>query len=471
MKKVVCAVILFFVIVPCFAEKIIISQIDNSSLLVNQNVQVYFSFIDDQGYPVENLNKDKLRVFENGVNRNIVEFKSKINVNQGIKLFIVLDNSGSMYDDASGNATEDVQAQRMTYAKKAILSLLSQIKNPHDKTGFMSFNTSIGTIEELSSDNVRVELSLENVKRPLTPEQSYTELNEAVYFSVNRVSEQSGRKVIILLSDGENYPKKDNEEFKQRHELSNSLELARKYGVSIYTIGLGLGADNRYLASISEKSGGSHFQIDNPEELDQLYSFIRNRVLNEYYLSYPATMSSEDQKMVRIEIAGSTPVVQDEGSYFSAMVFGKPTQEFSFLLFGAIVFALLLLAFLFFVRLKKAVKAPTVQTLSSAWSKGKAEPMTIVNDGQDMIIGNDAGADLTIQDDNEVSMNAAKISKKGDVFTLVAEDSSVLINNQEVKSKVLRSGDIITIGNTQLVFDKGMTKMMGSKTKSKRPKK
>lgn len=468
MRKSVLLIFVFGILTPVFAEKIIISQIDNSSLLVNQKVQIYFSLIDDQGYPITDLDKDEFIVFENNKERSIIDFKSKLNFNQGINLFIVLDNSGSMYDDAMGNPTDDPQMQRMSYAKQAILSLLDQIKNPQDKTGFMSFNTSIGSVENLSSENVRVELGLEKVKQPMTPQESYTELNEAVYKSIERISGQGGRKVIILLSDGENYPLTDNRNFKQRHNLSQSFDLARKYGVSIYTIGLGQGADNAYLASISEQTGGDHFPINNPEELDKLYSFIRNRVLNEYYLTYSATMTPEDQKIVKLQLKNSKPLVFDEQSYFSAMVFGKPGDKFTWIVFLSILLAILLLIFLFIVRFDKAVKQPTIQTLPSAWSKGKAEPMTIVNDGEDLMIGNDAKADLTIQQDNEIANNAAKIKKKGDVFTLVAQDSSVLINNQEVKTKDLRSGDVITIGNTQLVFDKGLTKMVKPDKKTKK---
>ena len=96
-----------------FAENISITQIDTSSLLSDQIVKVYLSITDNSGRPIENIERDMFNVFES-VDGNdytqidhILDFKSKINVTEGINFFLLIDNSGSMYYTIQGEAEEE----------------------------------------------------------------------------------------------------------------------------------------------------------------------------------------------------------------------------------------------------------------------------------------------------------------------------------------------------------------------------
>ncbi|KPJ80779.1 MAG: hypothetical protein AMS17_20125 [Spirochaetes bacterium DG_61] len=131
-----------------------ISQIDNSTLLINQKVKVYVSVTDREGNPVPNLTEENFVLYEMGNQREISAFERGVNINQGIKLLLVLDNSGSMYWDGSGRIknSPDERIWRITYAKEAVSSLLNEIKNPLDRVGLISFNVKMDSKQKLTND-------------------------------------------------------------------------------------------------------------------------------------------------------------------------------------------------------------------------------------------------------------------------------------------------------------------------------
>ena len=62
---------------------------------------------------------------------------------------------------------------------------------------------------------------------------------------------------------------------------------------------------------------------------------------------------------------------------------------------------------------------------------------------------------MTIPGDPALTVVDAQIENKGGAYTIAATSKPVTVNNQKVKSKKLRSGDVITVGETTIVFDEG----------------
>ena len=94
--------------------------------------------------------------------------------------------------------------------------------------------------------------------------------------------------------------------------------------------------------------------------------------------------------------------------------------------------------------------------------------MTIVGTNKEITIGGSANSDLTIQGDPKVTMVEAKINKKGDAFTIASMGSPITVNNRPIKTKVLRSGDLIKVGDTTIVFDGGVKKTVVQSAKKKK---
>jgi hypothetical protein len=72
--------ILSFSVALCDTARI--SQIDNSTLLINQKVKVYVSVTDREGNPVPNLTEESFVLYEMGNQREIFTFERGVNIIQ-----------------------------------------------------------------------------------------------------------------------------------------------------------------------------------------------------------------------------------------------------------------------------------------------------------------------------------------------------------------------------------------------------
>ena len=67
MKKIISFLFIMMLnLLPLFinAEILTISQIDNTPLLINQQIKVYVSATDENGYPKNDLNEDQFKIYE-----------------------------------------------------------------------------------------------------------------------------------------------------------------------------------------------------------------------------------------------------------------------------------------------------------------------------------------------------------------------------------------------------------------------
>ncbi len=462
------------VIVPVFgpsgqvrSEALRISQIDNSMLLVNQRVQLYISVTDDKGNPVLGLGKQNFRVFESSSDesstddssaslpekeRDIRSLLQGVNINQGINLLFVLDNSGSMYWDGTGRIknSEDESVWRVTYAKRAIASLLKEIKNPLDRVGIVSFNVKIGQNVEPTSGKVETERALSLITRP-AEEEAYTELYETLYWSIDGFKTARGRKVIILLSDGVDFPLENNPAFPARQGIEGAIEYAQKEGISVFTIGLSSRADRSSLTRIAAQTGGAYFSVYEPERLSSLYSLIRNQVLNEYLLSYPATMDPATKKRVRVECMGAGKEGEAARFYFSGTIFGFPWERLHWIYFLFLPGAAVLIFVLYLIRFENRDDAASLAVLSATGKRKGRHTIPLGRTQRAVTIGISADADITVSGD--MPGGDVTVEQKDGVFTIVSRGGGVMVNNREVKKKVLRAGDLIKIEDTEIVFD------------------
>ncbi|MBN1698123.1 MAG: VWA domain-containing protein [Spirochaetales bacterium] len=468
-KRLWCLLVVIVAAVPVFADSVSITQIDNSQLIANNRVKAYVSVTDNNGYPIKDLTKDDFRLFEGGKERAILDFRKGVNINEGVNLLLIIDNSGSMYEDASGNETENRNQWRITYAKNAVASLLKQIKNPQDRVGFATFNVRLHNVINPTANKVKIEKALGDITVP-TGDERYTELYESLHESIRFFQTVGGRKVIILLSDGENYQLKDNPNYPERAGLEGAIEAAQKEGISVFTIGL-IHTANRDLTHIAENTGGRYFPAYKPEELENLYSLIRNQILNEYLMIYEAGMIPADKKLVKVEYERGGRKSEGERYYFSETIFGKPQERLDYFMFLAVLAAFLLLFIFSLMKFKNRKKKPNLEVLTTKGSKTLPQKLTIAQDQKEITIGTGMEDDITLAMDDKAALTEVTIKNDHGIFTLASDDIPVTVNNKKVKKKVLRSGDLIKVGETTIVFDGGVLEAQKKKQQKKKKKK
>jgi Mg-chelatase subunit ChlD len=443
-----------------------VSQIDNTSLLANQRIRVYVSVTGEGGVPVTGLDKDAFRLYESTaegprLQREILRMLEGVNVIQGVNFLLIIDNSGSMYWDETGRIknSDDPEIWRITSAKEAVEDLLNEIRNPRDRVGLMSFNMRIDTNVQPTDDKVAVQRALAQIGRP-PEEEAFTELYETIYRAVGDLSETKGRKVVIVLSDGVDFPMKDNPYFPDRAGIDGVIDLANREGISIFTIGLGRRADNASLSRIAQETGGAHFSTYSPEEISRLYALIRDQILNEYLLVYAAGMRPAEKKLVRVEY---TPPAGDrtrasERYYFSETVFGFPREHLPLISFIAVPAAVLVLLILALVKFERRKQTPSLEMYQGKGRGKKVQTLALSPRKRTITIGGGERDDLTITGDRKVSKTMVQIDTRDGSYRLTSSGGPVTVNNRNVQTRMLKSGDVIKVGDTTVVFDAGTAK-------------
>ena len=201
----------------------------------------------------------------------IIESLQKKNI-EIVDIVMVIDISSSML-------ATDFQPNRLEVVKKTAKDFISQRKG--DRLGILVFAGESFIQCPLTIDN---EVLLSLMDEITVAQQSYdgTAIGMAIANATNRLRKSDAKsKVMILLSDGSN----------NAGELdpNTAADLAKQFGIKIYTIGAGTNQDvsfipgrgyirneidEKTLREIAKQTGGQYFRATNTEGLKQIYSTI-----------------------------------------------------------------------------------------------------------------------------------------------------------------------------------------------------
>ncbi len=472
LKKIFVLFVALMILQTVSSQSVRISQIDNGSLLLNQEIKLYISVTDANGRPIQSAAKSMFNVYESADGKNfkkiddIINFVPKGNEKEGINFLLLIDNSGSMYDDMNGNATNDKDKMRITYVKKAVRDFLDSIKNPNDRIGVASFNSYYTLYTKPTADKSAINDYMDQIQRPAGDE-GWTEIYSSLYLAIDEFNEIKGRKVIIILTDGENEPyylntKKPHRVFGNKvFSYKEPIVKAEEEGLSIFAVNFGKqgGKWDRNLSAIASNTGGVVFDAYSQDELSRVYAVINNLVLNEYILTYRATMDPSDRKLVKVEYtAAGGKNITGTRYYFSSMIFGMPLKNFNPLIFLVFLLALAGLYLLSLFKFKNTNPDATIEVIATQAGHVAGTQIVTLSDNK-TVIGSSKDANMTIVGNTAVKSNHATIQfdKTTKQYTIVSE-GSLTVNNRDVKKKHLESGDVINVGGTTIVFDEGMMK-------------
>ena len=209
----------------------------------------------------------------------------------GHEIALILDASGSMR--TMGFDSSNPNLSRFDVVKEIVKDFISKRKN--DNLGLVVF----GDYSFIASPLTYDENILKRIVSQLYVEMAgrRTALYEALAQGVNLLKmSDSKSKVAILLTDGQNT-------LNSRISLSIALDLAKKEGIKVYPIGIGLPNEynQRVLLKIAKETGGVAFGASSAAELQEVYKRIdkleKSEIKQEtftyikYYYSYPLFIS------------------------------------------------------------------------------------------------------------------------------------------------------------------------------------
>lgn len=140
---------------------------------------------------------------------------------EGIDIVLALDISSSML-------AQDLKPDRLEAAKKVSLDFFKG--RPNDRIGLVVFAGEAFTQCPLTTDHTVLEEMLDDIKSGMI--EDGTAIGDGLATAINRLKEsQAVSKVIILLTDGQN----------NAGSIAplSAAEIAKIYGIRIYTIGVG----------------------------------------------------------------------------------------------------------------------------------------------------------------------------------------------------------------------------------------
>jgi Ca-activated chloride channel family protein len=146
-----------------------------------------------------------------------------------------------------------------------------------------------------------------------------TALYDALWASLMHVKTVTGRKAIVVLSDGKD-ENNNGTAPGSTHSLEDVVTLAQQVGASIFPVGLGTGVERRVLEHVARASGGvAHFSPDSAQLADRFRRVVDN-LRHRYVISYTSTNPIRGAAWRKVEVRPRQPglVVSSVGGYVAA---------------------------------------------------------------------------------------------------------------------------------------------------------
>ncbi|MFW5689174.1 MAG: VWA domain-containing protein [Spirochaetota bacterium] len=441
------------------AQSIQVTQVDTGDLLVHGTIDAYVSVAGPEAAATSVdawSATERAPAVEGGPDGTpagdreleIVEVRAGANEEAGIDFLLLVDNSGSMYDQLLRGE------RRIDHARRALSGFLRSVTGSRDRVALGAFNTYLYPLAPLGASSGELMRSLDRLEEPAA-ESSYTELYQAMERLLEQFVTSTGRKAVIVLSDGENYP------FARHAGVAHPVwgdervmpeEVIDRYiaeEVSLYAINFADAPDPN-LARIADATGGELFEAADAAELARVYASIRDAIRGEVRVSIrvPAARTVERNVTVRYEPSsdGSYDGASDDAEYLAPLLLGAPAP-FPWLLALAILLTTGgAIAALHFVSLERPAERAEIQPLGAG--------RTVVLQAGITVIGSAPEADVSLAGTRGVDRHHATVvhdAERGS-YTLVA-DHPVRVNNSLAKKRRLKPGDVITVEDVTLVFD------------------
>jgi Ca-activated chloride channel homolog len=273
------------------------------------------------GLYTPSLSKQNFQIFEDGKEQETAYFSS---TDKPFTVILLLDLSGS-----TSLKIEQIQDGALAFVKQLM---------PEDKVAIISFESSLNTLLEFSSDRVAIEKAIRKIEFG-----GETSLYEAVDKSLNKKFDKiKGKKAIVLFTDGV-----DTSSGRASYEsnISDAVEsevaifpiyldtyiYRTGIGGPMSTIGIpGMGSGQvrqvkeqyavgrRYLQDLATATGGRVFKPENSEiSLTKAFAGVAEELRSQYEVGYYSNneSTSGDVKHIKIRVSRPNLVIRNRDSY------------------------------------------------------------------------------------------------------------------------------------------------------------
>ena len=233
-------------------------------------VPIYATVTDPQGALVPNLTREDFEILDNNVRQELVVFE---NQTQPITAIVMLDSSGSM-----------TNSLKLVYAgaEQFIIRLL-----PQDKAQVGAFNDKVEFSGSFTSDRDELVAALKELDFG-----NPTRLYDAIDQSLDRLAAVEGRRVIVVLTDGDDNSSK----------VGQGDVLSRALADEVMIYGIGLESDyfdgmrrvrtnpDKVVRRLAEETGGGYYLLKATADLNSTFTRIAQELHSQYVLGFSPTV-------------------------------------------------------------------------------------------------------------------------------------------------------------------------------------
>ncbi|WP_165243630.1 vWA domain-containing protein [Paludisphaera soli] len=248
-------------------------------------IGVQFELRRPDGTFVRDAKRDEFWVTEEGQERPILEFQAPLSTEEvATTIVLVVDRSGSMNEEA-----------RLASLKAAVARFVEKMPQG-SKVAVVAFSGQVELIRPFTTDREKIRRAVDDLFAD-----GPTRFHDAVALALELLAEQSGRRVVIALTDGQ--------DTSSATTLDENADAANRLGLPIYTLGLGdeRAIAGRELEQLAKATRGEYYPSRRADELRKVYEAIAERLGAGYSLVYQSDRRIPDGTLrpVRVFHRGS----------------------------------------------------------------------------------------------------------------------------------------------------------------------
>jgi Ca-activated chloride channel family protein len=244
-------------------------------------VNVFVNVIDQNGAIVSGLTREDFALAEDGRPQQIAVFERQSDL--PLNLTLAIDTSGSVRKDM---AEEADAARRFAHA----------LLRPQDQMSLMQFATEVRELTPFTNKASQIDHGLGQLHGDWA-----TSLYDAICQASGRLGGKEGRRVLVLVSDGD--------DTSSNASYGKAVEQALRNEVMIYSIidvpiqasaGRDLGGEHAMI-SLAEQTGGKSFYVSDGG-LGKAFARVSNDLRTQYLLGYYPKNQEPGKPFHRIQV-------------------------------------------------------------------------------------------------------------------------------------------------------------------------
>ena len=228
-------------------------------------VSVFVNVTDRNGAIVGGLTQNDFAISEDGRPQRIAVFERVSEM--PLNLLLAIDTSGSVSKDLSAEADA---AHRFARA----------ILRPQDQMGVLQFATNVQVLTPFTNKVSLIDRGLRDLHSDWA-----TALYDAIVLGSDQLGQREGRKVLVIISDGDDTVEDSTYPQALEHALRNEVMI---YSIIDVPIEASAGRDTggeHALITLSEQTGGKYFYVDQGG-LDKAFERVSEDLRTQYLLGY-----------------------------------------------------------------------------------------------------------------------------------------------------------------------------------------